>query len=73
MEKFEGCTDGMESLDIFDTVILVRLGWLTVVDLTDGLVPILLQIRPTCQISNDPSERVAKVYTSSNCGKVLVW
>lgn len=63
----------MQSLDVFDTVVLMWLGWLAIVHLTDCLVPILLQVGPACKISDDPSERVAKIHASSDCGQVLVW
>lgn len=56
----------MQSLHIFDTVILVRLGRFAIIHLPYGLVTFLLQIGPACQISDDPSERVPEVHASGD-------
>lgn len=62
-----GDTNCVQSLDVFDTVVLVRLGWLAVVHFTDSLEAILLQVWPVGEVTDDPGERVAKVNAGSDC------
>jgi hypothetical protein len=62
----QGNTNSVQSLDIFDTVILVRLGGLAVVHFTDSLIPIFLQIWPVGEVSDDPGERISQINASGN-------
>jgi hypothetical protein len=57
----------MQSLDISNAVKFVGLRWFSIVHLTNSLKAILLQIGPVGEVADDPSERVTKVDTSSDC------
>lgn len=57
----------MQSLDIFNTVVLMRLRRLAAVHLTDSIVTGLLEVRPVGQVADDPRKGVAEVNASSNC------
>lgn len=57
----------MQGLDIFNSIVFVRLWWFAIVYLTDGFVAVFLQVRPVGKITNNPSKRVAKIDPSSNC------
>ena len=59
-------TNGMQSLDVSDTVEFVRPWWFTVVYLTDSLKAVLLQIAPVGEVADNPSERVAEIDASSD-------
>ena len=58
--------NGMESLDEFDAVEIMRHRWFTVVHFTNSLEAILLQIGPVGKVADDPSERVAEINASSD-------
>ena len=60
-------TNGMQSLDISDTVEFVGPRWFAVVYLANSLKTVLLQIEPVGEVADDPSERVAEVDASSDC------
>lgn len=62
----EAITYGVKSLYIFDTVVLVRLGRISLVHFLNSLVAILLQVGSVGKISNDPGKGVSKVDSSSD-------
>ena len=59
-------TNGMQSLDVSDTVEFVGPWWFTVVYLTDSFEAVLLQIGPVGEVADNPSEQVTKVDASSD-------
>ncbi len=59
-------TNGMQSLDVSDAVEFMRHRWFAVVHFSNSLEAILLQIGPISEVTDGPSERVAKVNTSSD-------
>ena len=56
----------MQSLDVFDSVVFVGLGWFAAVHLLDGFKALLLQVGPVGEEADYPGERVTEVDTCRN-------
>lgn len=60
----------MKSPDIVDTIILVRLRSIAVINLTDSLIAVLLQVGSICEIADNPGKRIAQVNPRSDYWQV---
>ena len=60
-------TNGMQSLDVCNSVEFMRLGWFAAVHLLNSFETILLHIGPVCEVTDYPSEGITEVDSSSNC------
>ena len=59
-------TNGMQSLYVVNAIEFVGSRWFAVIHLINRFKAILLQIRSICEKADDPGERVAEIYASSN-------